>query len=116
MKTLTHPYLATLLLMMTAQAATAGNLVDPTRPATARPAVAAVQESGIKVEAIMNSGTHPLAIVNGKVVRAGDSIGSVRIDEVLSDGVRYTRDGRSQVARVGKQMLQVRHNVTGDQR
>jgi hypothetical protein len=112
MKTLHHPYLATVLLSLAAQAATADRLVDPTRPATAKSVAATEASSGVKVEAIMNSGAHPLAIVNGKVVRAGDFIGAVQIEAILSDGVRYKRDGRSQTALVGKQMIQVRHNVT----
>ena len=112
MKTLHHPYLATVLLSLTAQAATADRLVDPTRPATAKAVATAEASNGVKVEAIMNSGVHPLAIVNGKVVRAGDFIGAVQIEEILSDGVRYKRDGRSQTAHVGKQMIQVRRNVT----
>jgi hypothetical protein len=111
MQTLHHPYLATLLLAMTAQAATAERLADPTRPATARAVVAEAVDS-FKVEAIMNSNGRPLAIVNGKVVRAGDSVGTARIEEVLSNGVRFKRDGRSQVAYVGKQAMQIRHNVT----
>jgi len=111
MQTLHHPYLAALLLTMTAQAATADRLADPTRPATARAVVAETVET-FKVEAIMNSNGRPLAIVNGKVVRPGDSVGAARIEEVLSNGVRFKRDGRSQVAYVGKQAMQIRHNVT----
>ena len=112
MKTLHHPYLATLLLSMTAQAATADRLLDPTRPATAPAATANAASGRVKVEAIMNSGAQPLAIVNGKLVRAGDSIGGAQIEAILTDGVRYKQDGRSQVARVGKQALLVRRNVT----
>ena len=118
MKPLHHPYLATALLTFTAAAASADQLTDPTRPATMRAvAVVASGTQPIKVEAIMNSNGHPLAIVNGKVVRAGDSIGAVRIEAILGDGVRFNRDGRSQVVRVGKQAIAVRHNVNaaGDQ-
>jgi hypothetical protein len=107
MRTLIFSCLA--LLSMTSHAA--DRLVDPTRPATVK-AVSAVATNGVKVDAVMNSNGRPLAIVNGKVVRAGDSIGAVQIEEILSDGVRFKRDGRSQIARVGKQMIQVRHNVT----
>lgn len=118
MKPLHHPYLATALLTFTAAAASADQLADPTRPATMKAAALAVDGiQPIKVEAIMNSNGHPLAIVNGKVVRAGDAIGAVRIEEILGDGVRFNRDGRSQVARVGKQAIAVRRNVNaaGDQ-
>ena len=73
--------------------------------------------SAVKVEAIMNSGSSLLAIVNGKVVRAGDFVDGARIDEVMQDGVRYTRAGQASIARVGRQAMDVRHNVTagGDQ-
>ena len=115
MKTLHHPYLATLLLSMTAQAASADRLVDPTRPATAPVTTVAASTSRVKVEAIMNSGAHPLAIVNGKLVRAGDFVNGAQIEEILSDRVRYKQDGRSQVAHVGKQMMLVRRNVTAQE-
>ncbi len=113
MKTMTNPYLAAALLAMTAaHAAAADRLLDPTRPATAKNVVTSETVSAVKVEAIMNSGGKQLAIVNGKVVRAGDIVNGARIDEVLGDGVRYTRAGQTAVARVGKQSIEVRHNVT----
>jgi len=115
MKSLHHPYLATLLLSMTAQAATADRLLDPTRPATAPIATTTGANSRVKVEAIMNSGSQALAIVNGKLVRAGDSIGGAQIEEILSNGVRYKQDGRIQVAYVGKQAMLVRRNVTSQE-
>lgn len=112
MKAMTNPYLAAALLSMTAQAASADRLVDPTRPATVKAAVAVASVSPVKVEAIMKSGSSLLAIVNGKVVRAGDFVDGVRIDEVRSDGVRYTRAGQASIAYVGRQAIDVRHNVT----
>jgi hypothetical protein len=112
MKTLTNPYLATLLLTMTAQAALADQLVDPTRPANARSVAAAPQKAAaLKLEAIFQSDATNVAIVNGKVVRAGDLIGAVRIDEVLPHAIRYTRDGRTHTARLDDKALQVRRNV-----
>jgi hypothetical protein len=104
-------YLAALLLSLTAPVAFADQLADPTRPATAKAVVTTTADT-LKVEAVMNSNGRPLAIVNGRVVRAGDSVGTARIEEVLSNGVRFKRDGRIQIAYVGKQVMQVRHNVT----
>jgi len=112
MKVITNPYLAAVLLSMTAQAAGAERLIDPTRPATAKAAVTTASASAVKVEAIMNSGNNLLAIVNGKVVRAGDTVNGARIDEVMKDGVRYTRAGHASIAHVGRQAIDVRHNVT----
>jgi len=111
MKSLSNRYLATLLLSMTAKAAFADRLVDPTQPAHARPATNGEVITPVRVEAIMQSGGARLAIVNGKVVRAGDHVGDARIDEVLNDGVRFTRDGHSQVARLDSHLIQVRQPV-----
>ena len=116
MKTLTNPYLATLLMTMTAHSAFADRLVDPTRPTHAKAVAAATKtENGIRLEAILRSqGTH-LAIVNGKVVRAGDRLGTTRIDEVLADGIRYTRDGRTHTAHLSSNAMQVRRNVVSNE-
>jgi MSHA biogenesis protein MshK len=89
----------------------AGELADPTRPAAFRASSAVVSNSAparLRVEAILDRGGQRLAIVDGKVVRAGDRIGNARIDEVMSDGVRYTRAGTSQVSRLENTKLQVR--------
>ena len=110
MQALNNRYLATLLLSMTAKAAMADRLVDPTQPAHLRPATNGETLQTVRVEAILQSGERRLAIVNGKVVRAGDRVGSIQILEVSPDGVRYSRDGETNIARLTKPM-QVRHNV-----
>ena len=111
MKTLTNPYLATMLLSLTAQAAVADRLVDPTRPVNAKSVASTERVETIRLEAILRSdGTH-VAIVNGKVVRAGDRVGSARIEEVLPNGIRYSRDGRSFTTRLDNKALHVRRNV-----
>ena len=48
----------------------------------------------MRVEAILHSGDARRAIVNGKVVRAGDRVSGVQIDAILGDSVRYVRDGQ----------------------
>lgn len=111
MKTLHNPYLATLLLSMTAKAALADRLADPTRPADVRPATNGEVLPGVRVEAILQSGGRRLAIVNGKVVRAGDHIGAIQILEVTAGSVRYSRAGESHVARLDGTTMQVRHNI-----
>lgn len=111
MKTLSNPYLATLLLSMTAKAALADRLADPTRPADARPETNGDTLAAVRVEAILQSGERRLAIVNGKVVRAGDRVGAIQILEVNVDGVRYSRAGESHVARLEARSMQVRRNV-----
>ena len=111
MQALNNRYLATLLLSMTARAATADRLLDPTQPAHLRPANASETLPTVRVEAILQSGERRVAIVNGKVVRAGDRVGAVQILEVNTDGVRYSRGGETNVARLTTKPMQVRHNV-----
>lgn len=110
MKRLSNPYLATLLFTMTAQAALADRLLDPTRPASARASTPTKFEF-VRLEAVFRADGGFVAIVNGKVVRAGDRIGSVRIDEVFPSGIRYTRDGRALSAHLNGSALKVRQNV-----
>jgi hypothetical protein len=110
MKTLTNPYLATLLISLTAKVAMADRLTDPTRPTDAKE-TAQDAYKGVRLEAILRSEDRLLAIVNGKIVRAGDRIGDTRIDEIQHDAVRYTRAGRSHVARLANKSISVRKNV-----
>lgn len=105
------PIAAVLGSMLVAHCAIAEALRDPTKPMNAKTAAVAVAAQAIHVEAILTSHDRTLAIVNGKVVRAGDRVGDVRIDEVLTDGVRYTRDGHSQVARLDSHLVQVRQPI-----
>jgi MSHA biogenesis protein MshK len=111
MQALNNRYLATLLLSMTAKAAMGDRLVDPTQPAYARPTNTSETLPAVRVEAILQSGERRLAIVNGKVVRAGDRLGAIQILEVSTDGVRYSRGGETNVARLTGKPMQVRHNV-----
>lgn len=111
MQALNNRYLATLLLSMTAKAAMADRLMDPTQPAHSRPANNGETLEAVRVEAILQSGERRLAIVNGKVVRAGDRVGSIQILEVNSNGVRYSRGGETNIARLTGKPMQVRHNV-----
>jgi hypothetical protein len=54
----------------------------------------------VHVQAIVSRPGSCVAIVNGKLVRAGDKLGSISIKEVTSDGVRYVRDGHVGFSRV----------------
>ena len=107
MKAMHHPYLAALLLTMSAKAA-ADRLADPTRPPQATDASASPSHEGVRVEAVLRSKERDLAIVNGKIVRAGDRIGSVQIEAILVDGIRYVRDGQVHVARLQPASIPVR--------
>jgi hypothetical protein len=107
MKALHHPYLAALLLTMSAKAA-ADRLVDPTRPPQAPSAGSEPQYEGVRVEAVLRSAERDLAIVNGKIVRAGDRVNGVQIEAILADGVRYVRDGQVRIARLQPASIPVR--------
>ncbi len=110
MKPLTNPYLATLLLTITAKAAMADRLMDPTRPAHAKE-IRREAYKGVRLEAILSAEDRLLAIVNGKVVRAGDRIGDTRIEEIHADSIVYTRAGRTETARLADERVAVRSNV-----
>jgi MSHA biogenesis protein MshK len=97
--------LVPLLLSAAAQAQT---FRDPMRPPGSAPAVSSVRKAtALQLEGVI-SGTVRVAIVNGRLVRAGDDVGGARILEVLSDGVRYSRAGRVQTL-----LLPGVHAITG---
>jgi MSHA biogenesis protein MshK len=97
-------------LIFASSIALSGELADPTRPASYRVSADSANSAPgrMRVEAILNRGGQRLAIIDGKVVRAGDRIADARIDEVLADGVRYTRAGASQLARLASSKLSIR--------
>ena len=100
--------LATSVLFNTARAAT---LNDPTRPTSMRaPGIKGLEL--IHVEAIVMSASSQWAIVNGNVVRRGDHIADAMIEEITRYTVRYTRNGRSEVAYLAHTTLPVRRNNT----
>ena len=82
-------------------------LVDPTRPVAAR-AAAYEDTSGVHVQAIVSRAGSRIAIVDGKVVHAGDRVANVVIEEVTPEGVRYSQDGRSGFARLASPKVTVR--------
>ncbi len=83
-------------------AAHAGNsLADPTRPVTATDSAAAAPEPGaVRVQAIVIRAGSRVAVVDGRVVHAGDRIANILIEEVTPEGVRYSQDGHSRFARL----------------
>jgi hypothetical protein len=83
-------------LLLLASAAGAQVVRDPMRPPDAAPT--AVRRSGpatLKLEGVI-AGAMRVAIVNGRLVHAGDQVAGVTIVEVLANGVRYSRAGRIQ--------------------
>lgn len=82
-------------------------LVDPMRPASVQEK-AHVSTGALKVSAIFRSGKRRIAIIDGKAVGEGDSIGNAIIDSIGIDEVQYTRAGRREAARLATETLQVR--------
>ena len=66
------------------------------RPAGAAPAPArAAAPAALRLEGVIN-GAERVAIVSGRLVRAGDVVQGATILEVLANGVRLSRAGRIQ--------------------
>ena len=66
---------------------------DPMRPAGAPAAVRPSPVRSLNLEGVI-AGEKRVAIVNGQLVRAGDTVAGARILEVLAHGVRYERAGK----------------------
>jgi hypothetical protein len=92
----------------------AETLIDPTRPAFAQAKSSHVSRAidpVSRVTAIFQTGGRRVAVIDGQVVKAGDRIGDVVIQEILVDGVRFTRGGRVEVARLPKPAVSVRSDA-----
>jgi hypothetical protein len=89
------------LSLWLAVVANASELRDPMRPGgtptAARTAMPArpVAVHALKLEGVI-AGQSRVAIVNGRLVRAGDMVAGARILEVLATAVRYERAGKIQ--------------------
>jgi hypothetical protein len=105
------------LVIGLAGAANAGTeaLHDPTRPPAAlAPAQNNSAQAPLQLEAIFHKGENCHAIIDGKLVRAGDRLGSALIEEINADSVRYSRNGRSQIVQLKSLKIQVRRDPAAD--
>jgi hypothetical protein len=84
--------LSALLVAAMVAGASASELADPTLP----PAHAAsqTQAPALQLQAILHSRDRDVAVIDGKRVEAGDSIGAWRVVEVRRDAVRLRGDRR----------------------
>jgi len=73
--------------------AQADPLRDPTRPPQAAGTHASAVEAAPVLSAVFSAGDRHSAIFNGRLVKAGDSVGAYLIEDVLADGVRYRHAG-----------------------
>ena len=88
--------LLALLLLGACACARGGDLQDPMRPPGRAPAVLRpAAPTDIRLDGVISGATR-VAIVNGRVVSAGDVVNGATILEILADGVRFTRGGRVQ--------------------
>lgn len=101
-------FLLTLSLMTSPGFGAPEGLTDPTRPTTATGHNAASHGCGVCVEAIVTRQEGSFAVVNGRVVRAGDRLSDISIEEVTPDGVRYLQGGHRGFARLHQEKLDPR--------
>jgi MSHA biogenesis protein MshK len=86
--------IVSLLILAFVKVASAQTFRDPMRPAGAAPAAARpVAPTSLRLEGVIN-GAERVAIVSGRVVRAGDQVLGATILEVFPTGVRYSRAGK----------------------
>jgi hypothetical protein len=87
-------------------------LVDPTRPVSASTVTETrVDTQRVQLEAVLNRSGSYVAIVNGRLVRAGDHVGNITIQTVTLEGVRYVQDGKTGFASMAATKLSVRKDV-----
>lgn len=90
-----------LLAVLAVQPTLAEGLRDPMRPPLAHSATPArAPAHALRLEAILVEGERRVAIVDGKVVRAGDRVSGVVVSAIHVDSIQYTRDGRTHEARL----------------
>jgi hypothetical protein len=91
---------STLILVVSQGFAAPQGLVDPTRPTTTAGHTIASHACGVCVEAIVTRQEGSFAVVNGRVVRAGDRFSDISIEEVTPEGVKYLQAGHRGFARL----------------
>jgi MSHA biogenesis protein MshK len=98
------------MLLLAATVTSAEGLRDPTRPAKLGPGPTLIAPGveAVRLEAIMDSGDSRRAIVNGKVVRAGDRVAGVQIVAIRETSIHYVRAGRDHIALLPTRKISVR--------
>ncbi len=85
-------------------------LLDPMRPPSVQ-AKTRTETGVLKVTAILRSGDRRVAIIDGKAMGEGDSIGNVSVDSIGADEVHYTHAGRHETAKLATAAMPVRMPV-----
>lgn len=88
----TSSVLLAVLMVVAHPRAEAGGppLTDPTRPpGPAHVDAGQPAHRPLEVSAVFLFGDRSVALVNGRLVGAGERLGSIKIEAVLADGIRY---------------------------
>lgn len=100
--------LLTLLACCTAVAVPGGELRDPMRPPQRNAAPMASAPATPVVSALFIGPQRRAAIVNGRLVHEGDTVGGFTVVALLVDGIRYQSHGEVHVQRLLASELQVK--------
>ena len=98
--------LLALMLSCAAAASQAGESRDPMRPPQRSAALPAAAAATLVVSALFISPTRRTAIVNGRLVHEGDTLGAFTIVALLGDGIRYQSHGELHEQRLLAKELQ----------
>jgi len=96
------------LLCCTGAAALAGEMRDPMRPPQRNGAPSVAAATTPVVSALFIGPTRRAAIVNGRLVHEGDTLGAFTIVALLDDGIRYQSHGVVHEQRLLANELQVK--------
>jgi hypothetical protein len=91
-----------LLSLLPSLPVAAQQFADPTRPYSGSVAklVARPKQAQMQVQAIYHFTTQRLAIIDGALVREGQQVAGMTIEQIADDHVRYRRNGVSGVLRL----------------
>lgn len=93
-----------LLAVMFASISVSASLPDPTRPMTAAPVAGkadpAATEESLVLQSVLIAGERRLAIINGRRLQVGDTIGRSRVIRIAAGEVQLRRDGQLQTLTV----------------
>ena len=108
---------AALILLLIAPVAGADGLRDPTRPPMpAAPSITMHSEPLPMVTAVFISADSRKAIVDGRLVQAGDSISDGKIETVSADGVVWRRHGAAHELQLPRTLANFKKPAAGPAR
>ena len=85
-----------------------GAVSDPTRPWMGAEAPKVETVDAFRVTAIVISGSRRVAVINGRSVTRGDTLGDARVIDIQPSQVRLRRGGQTLVARLVETTVEAR--------